>query len=376
MKILFFAKNFFSPKHVSGGMENYLFNLINKLKYSHEISLLIPRKYNLTVRNVKIYYYYEVNVPILESIVAFISLLLILPKILIKDRPDVISAFIPSFASSIVFGISKLWRIRTIINLRGSWDSSNFLLVFLGGLTFLFSDQIVMNSPTQHHSYANNLYIPQKIFTKIPKIYIPNAIESQFWTPIKSNISKIHDIVYVANLHSETRIQKKGFAELIRSVTIFKEKYGFMPKTLIIGKYNEHLISKYIKSIPIDLITFTDEIKNKNLLKNKMLSAKIFVLSSNIEGMPNSLMQAMALGLPCIATNVGAVNLLIKNGLDGLIVEKRNCEEIAQKIDFLLNKPKEMEKISKNARIKMINDFSWSNIEKEVIKAYNLPLLK
>ena len=72
----------------------------------------------------------------------------------------------------------------------------------------------------------------------------------------------------------------------------------------------------------------------------------------------------MALGLPVISTNVGGVPYLVKNGVDALLVEKGNAEEMADKIENLLTNLKMAHSISRNARVKA-ESFGWENVKKQ-----------
>ncbi len=82
-------------------------------------------------------------------------------------------------------------------------------------------------------------------------------------------------------------------------------------------------------------------------------TARLFVLPSDYEGMPNALMEAMSLGLPSIATDCrpGGARTLIEDGINGFIVPVRNPLVMAQKISFILDNPDEAEKIGRTARI-------------------------
>ncbi|MCI8730341.1 MAG: glycosyltransferase family 4 protein [Lachnospiraceae bacterium] len=74
-------------------------------------------------------------------------------------------------------------------------------------------------------------------------------------------------------------------------------------------------------------------------IKDALKEAELFVLSSNYEGMPNVLMEAMAMGLPCIATNcpIGGTSFLIRHDENGMLVEVGNTRELTAAIMTLLS---------------------------------------
>ena len=67
-------------------------------------------------------------------------------------------------------------------------------------------------------------------------------------------------------------------------------------------------------------------------------AAKLFVLPSDYEGMPNALMEAMALRLPCIATACpcGGAEMLIENGVNGLLIPVGDESQLTEKLGLLL----------------------------------------
>jgi glycosyltransferase involved in cell wall biosynthesis len=67
-----------------------------------------------------------------------------------------------------------------------------------------------------------------------------------------------------------------------------------------------------------------------------LANTDIFILPSHSEGLPNSLMEAMLSGVACIATNVGSVSDLIIDGITGVLIEKKNIEQLSFAIQELI----------------------------------------
>lgn len=78
----------------------------------------------------------------------------------------------------------------------------------------------------------------------------------------------------------------------------------------------------------------------------------VFINTTNIDNMPVSVIEAMALGLPIISTNVGGLPYLIEDGKDGILVNPHNENEMVNAILDLLNNPTKASELSKNARKK------------------------
>ncbi len=350
-------------------MEKYLYNLILKLREKHEIILLLPNRYNISIDKVKIYNFYEIRLPLVSFVSIFVSLLITVPRILFKEKPQLVSAFIPSVSSSILFLIVKLFGIKKLINLRGIWRKTQYATRILSGPTFLFTDAITTNSKEFIPEYDKSLLIPKKIFRSIPKYYIPNAIDTKFWNSI-DNIDKQTDLVFNGNLHSDKRIYQKGFKVLYSSLKYIDKKYDYNIKITMIGKRNKSIIDNIIGETKKNLFEWKGLILNRFALKKFIQKAKIFVLSSEVEGMPNALMEAMSMRLPCVSTNVGAIPELILNGYNGFLVPKGDYKALGEKIWELLNNKDLQVKFGINARKRMAIKFSWEKNIKFVEKCY------
>lgn len=87
----------------------------------------------------------------------------------------------------------------------------------------------------------------------------------------------------------------------------------------------------------------------------------IFINTTNVDNTPVSLIEAMALGLPIVTTNVGGISYLVEDGVDALTVASGDAEAMCQKIEWLLGHPENALTLAKNAR-KKAESFDWGNI--------------
>jgi len=86
-----------------------------------------------------------------------------------------------------------------------------------------------------------------------------------------------------------------------------------------------------------------------------------FINTTNFDNLPVSLIEAMALGMIIISTNVGGIPFLIEDGIDGFLVDKEDSEAMSKKIITLLKDPELCSRVSHNARRKA-ETFGWASV--------------
>lgn len=107
-----------------------------------------------------------------------------------------------------------------------------------------------------------------------------------------------------------------------------------------------------------------------------LAAADIFVLASHSEGHPLALMEAMAAGLPAVATAVGGVPDLIDDQLQGLLVQPRDCDGMAAAMDRLLQNPAERLAMAQAAQHHAEEHFSATHMAEAYIRLYEHILTK
>lgn len=145
-------------------------------------------------------------------------------------------------------------------------------------------------------------------------------------------------IVTVGRLHSQKNPQL-----LVDAFALIADKYP----DLTLEFYGDGLLKEEIQS-KINAMGLTERVylhASRKDIFNCIRTARLFVLTSDYEGMPNALMEAMALGLPCISTDCrpGGARTLIESGKNGIIVPPRNVNALADKMMYMLENPREAE---------------------------------
>lgn len=87
-------------------------------------------------------------------------------------------------------------------------------------------------------------------------------------------------------------------------------------------------------------------------------TADIFVLPSLAEGMPNVLLEAMATGLPCVATDIPGIQELITDNVNGLLFSPGDIQSLADNLKRVLDDPTERHRLGSNARQTIESQFS------------------
>ena len=163
----------------------------------------------------------------------------------------------------------------------------------------------------------------------------------------------------------------KGFKYLIKAFKILKEKFG--EATLIIigdGSERDKLEKQAQNTADIHFLGRQDHGKIIEYLK----SSDVFVLPSidlpqDREGTPTSIMEAMAAGLPVVATKVGGVSYLVRENINGFLVNPGSYEELAEAIIKIIDNHDIAEKMSAQ-NLEDIKQKDWPVIVKKIDEVY------
>ncbi|HTN43416.1 MAG TPA: glycosyltransferase [Nitrospiria bacterium] len=96
----------------------------------------------------------------------------------------------------------------------------------------------------------------------------------------------------------------------------------------------------------------------RNDVPRLLAAMDIVVLSSHLEGLGTSLLDAMAMARPVVATRVGGIPEMVEDGLNGRLVPPRDPAALAEALIMLINRPEERKRLGRAGRTRMLQTFS------------------
>ncbi len=251
------------------------------------------------------------------------------------------------------------------------------ILEFVEKVIYKFADKVYPNS------YGLKEYILQHNLCKKEKLKVigngsSNGIDTIYFDRTDEVLEKAKKIEEENKINENDivfcfigRIVKdKGINELLEVFDKITEKTNNV-KLLLVGPFENDLdpISETSNAIlktnkNIIYVGFHDDVRPF------LLASDIFVFPSYREGFPNVVMQAGAMGLPSIVTNINGCNEIIEDGENGLIIEPKNKTELRKAMLKLINNKILRKKMADNSRRMIVERYEQKYIWNEILKEY------
>lgn len=258
-----------------------------------------------------------------------------LRKILKAVKPDVQIAFMrENNFRAIAAGL--FLKTRTIVSVRNDpkQEYSSFLSKILAKILYGIADGCVFQTEDA------KAWFPQNVQKK--SCIILNPVDEKFYKVQRSNAPA--GIVTIGRLSKQKnhKLLLDAYFLACKDITDDLFIYGEGDKLEELKKYVQELGIKE----RVHFQGFTKE------PEKVYANAKLFVLSSDYEGLPNVLMEAMSCGVPCISTDCpcGGPKMLIENGSNGLLVPVKGIIELKNAVENLCLDSILCDIVSKNAK--------------------------
>ncbi len=181
----------------------------------------------------------------------------------------------------------------------------------------------------------------------------------------KSHSNHLINLLTVGRLHPV-----KGLEYLLEALSIVddhKVKLAIVGDTTRNPNYTKKLFNLAKKLGLSNRVDFVGEVGNVYSLIQLYKEADIFILPSVWETSPHALMEAMCIGLPIIASNVGGISELIENEITGILVPHKDSKALAQAITKLSKDPDRAPNLAKAAYQKSFHfrTKTWEDVGNE-----------
>jgi len=306
-----------------------------------------------------------------------------------KREPfDVLHAYFLTQAGFVATYSGKYLNLPSVVSIRGNdieraaFDPSRFSHTMYA----LQNAGVVTTN-------ASELVKKAKAFVDREVILIPNGVDTDHFKPMEKNLV-LAEALGINTLESDSLLsdigeqaprlqnnsvigfvgelrEKKGLTTLLNAYTLVNKK---QPVTLlIVGEVRQgedkKIFEDFQQSNPDSQIIVTGYISPKDLPTYYSL-IDTFVHPSLRDGMPNAVLEAMACGKTVIATPVGGVTDVIEDGVNGMLVQVNDANELAEKIAKALSQPEKQEQFGRSAREAVLRRYTLENELQANLKVY------
>jgi glycosyltransferase involved in cell wall biosynthesis len=287
-------------------------------------------------------------------------------KLLKTFQPDILQSFL-FFDNIVARIIGRMAHVPLIISGQRNANTSTGLRFILDRLTLPLAHHIVSNSEAgmrllrNQHSFESHkmCVIHNGINTAIPKHPDVEKLRSHAQ-------QKLH-IGFVGYL-----TKQKGVDVLLKALVKLKQSHADVYCSIIgDGPELESLTKEVVVQQLQDTVGFLGK---QEQAVGLMPAFDVLVLPSLWEGLPNVIMEAMAQGIPVIATNVGGVPELIQTEVTGLLIEPQNVDALVQAIVTMCD-PSVREPMGMSAKSSIAQQFTLETMVEQYDQLY-ISLLK
>lgn len=211
------------------------------------------------------------------------------------------------------------------------------------------------------------------LFSDKKIITIPNTLDSDLFKPISKNTARQYsqlplDKKIILTGAMNLKDERKGFYYLIQALQIIRDSDNKLCSDIelvVFGKLDESVLKK----IPFK-VNQLGRLNNEQEIVNAYNAADIYIAPSLEDNLPNTIMEAMACGIPVVAFNVGGIPDMVDNGINGFLAQLKSSEELAKSIELILSDEELRKSFSLTAREKVIKNFDQKIIAEKYFEVY------
>ena len=343
----------------SGGSERQLYYLVRDMDRSRYRPAVAV--WNFSEQDIYVPQIRELGVPIysFENKFSPHGKLSALRSLIKQLRPEVLHSF------SFYLNVVAYWSTRGTQTIAlGSMRSALHLDKrvsgwLLGKLSARWPHNQIYNSSeaAKYKSCSKSLFLPKRVFV------VPNGVDLQYFRPITSPAIEPVRILAIGSL-----VQIKRWDRLLLATAELKRRsLEFSVELAGDGPLRRSMEQQAQELRISERVTFRGYADDIPALLSK---ASFLVHTSDAEGSPNALIEAMACGRAVVATNVGDVPFLVDDGKTGFVVHHRDNEALAERMATLILDRDLCRRMGEAGRVKAEREFGLDCLVSGTLAAY------
>jgi len=281
-----------------------------------------------------------------------------------ENKIQIIHAHLP-WAGIVARIVGKITKIPVLYTEHNNFDKYHFLTKILSSVTYKYQTKVLAVSED-----AKTALEKRNLFHDIE--YVPNGVNTAFFSK-QTALTKLYDI--------ETFI---GDSKVIGTVAVFRKQ-----KRLDIFIEVAHLAQQ--KKLPFKFLMVGDgtemslvkSLMEQYQLKNVFLAGlqespidfmrymDVFLITSDFEGLPVALLEAMSMEIVPFCTNVGGIPNVVKDNQNGVLLKSQEPAEILSQLETkAILETDNFESFKEQARRRIIDDYSIQRMVKQLESIY------
>lgn len=203
-------------------------------------------------------------------------------------------------------------------------------------------------------------------------VSIPNAIDNHLFSPqnkreVRKKVGLPTDKNVILFVSQRVTDERKGIKYFLEALDILEKDHPEMAENTVVallGGHSEEVAERI--SFPVYPLGYVD---NVHSIVDIYCCADLYVLSSLEDNLPNTIMEAMACGVPCVGFRIGGIPEMIDHGKNGYVAEPKDAADLARGISWTLCEA-DHEALSSAAIMKVKASYSQQSVAKKYIEVY------
>lgn len=314
------------------------------------------------------------------SVVSDFRCLLKLIRVFRKERPFIVHSNTPKgsllsmIAAKIVSVPNRLYLV-TGLRYQGASGFGRWLLKTMERITCLCATKVIPEGEGVKETLIKDRITDKPLevihngnINGIDTSYFSREASPKSREDIRSEIGLTKDdfaFIFIGRI-----VRDKGMNELADAMRLLGRTHSAI-KLILVGSFESELDPLASGNEDFFKSSFNVKYVGRQAdVRPFLLAADALVFPSYREGFPNVVLQAGAMGLPSIVTDINGCNEVISEGFNGVIIPPRNLDALVEKMTWFIEHPEEVNEMALNSRDIIVSKYEQKDVWNSLLQMY------